>query len=105
MPPHRWEAPPSAGPSRYLHHDERIHIADRVREKASIREIPLTDLGLWFTRSDTLGDGIALAAARCGPVGIDFERYREPVPEGELHLTDNVQVIDRDGQIRSAFCW
>lgn len=29
-----------SGVSRYLREDERIHIADRVREKASIREIP-----------------------------------------------------------------
>ncbi len=37
-PPIRWVVPSSA-PSRYLREDERIHIADRVREKVSIREI------------------------------------------------------------------
>ncbi|MEU9851127.1 helix-turn-helix domain-containing protein [Streptomyces sp. NPDC047985] len=30
---------PSAGPSRYLRESERIHIADRLRERASIRTI------------------------------------------------------------------
>ncbi|MFI7050962.1 IS30 family transposase [Streptosporangium canum] len=33
------QAAPPAGPSHYLREDERIHIADRAREKASIREI------------------------------------------------------------------
>ncbi|GGS35761.1 hypothetical protein GCM10010253_06910 [Streptomyces badius] len=37
-PPVRPVVPPS-GPSRYLRADERIHIADRFREKASIRAI------------------------------------------------------------------
>jgi IS30 family transposase len=32
------EAPP-CGPSRYLQEHDRIHIADRLREKASIRQI------------------------------------------------------------------
>lgn len=39
VPPVGAEAPPSDATSRYLREDERIHIADRVREKASIREI------------------------------------------------------------------
>ncbi|MER6952312.1 IS30 family transposase [Nonomuraea sp. NPDC000554] len=39
VPPAGSEAPPSDGPSRYLRENERIHIADRVREKASIRQI------------------------------------------------------------------
>lgn len=30
---------PPAGPSRYLREDNRIHIADRLREKTSIRTI------------------------------------------------------------------
>jgi len=30
---------PPAGPSRYLSEDERIHIADRLREKASLRAV------------------------------------------------------------------
>ncbi|MGW7468981.1 IS30 family transposase [Streptomyces xantholiticus] len=30
---------PASGPSRYLREDERIHIADRLREKASVRAI------------------------------------------------------------------
>ncbi|MEU1290766.1 IS30 family transposase [Kitasatospora sp. NPDC005856] len=30
---------PPSGPSRYLREDERIHIADRLREKATVREI------------------------------------------------------------------
>ena len=38
-PPVRQPAGPPSGVSRYLREDERIHIADRVREKASIREI------------------------------------------------------------------
>ncbi|MFG2919154.1 IS30 family transposase [Kitasatospora sp. NPDC048298] len=37
-PPLSAVAPPS-GPSRYLREDERIHIADRLREKATIRQI------------------------------------------------------------------
>ncbi|MFI5638861.1 IS30 family transposase [Streptomyces goshikiensis] len=37
-PPERPVVPPS-GASRYLREDERIHIADRLREKASIRAI------------------------------------------------------------------
>jgi transposase, IS30 family len=37
-PPVRRLAPPS-GPSCYLREDERIHIADRLRERVSIREI------------------------------------------------------------------
>ncbi|MEU6725854.1 hypothetical protein ABZ917_19300 [Nonomuraea wenchangensis] len=70
---------------------------------AEIREITLTDLDLWFTHIDTLGDGIVLAAARCEPVGVEIERYRWLVPEDELHLTDNVRVIDGGGQTQSAF--
>ncbi|GAA2302113.1 IS30 family transposase [Nonomuraea roseoviolacea subsp. roseoviolacea] len=38
-PPVRRPAVPPSGSSRYLRQDERIHIADRVREKASIRAI------------------------------------------------------------------
>ncbi|MFD8288598.1 helix-turn-helix domain-containing protein, partial [Streptomyces lavendulae] len=30
---------PPSGPSRYLRPDERIYIADRLREKASVRQI------------------------------------------------------------------
>ena len=30
---------PASGPSRYLREDERIHIADRLREKATVRAI------------------------------------------------------------------
>lgn len=37
-PPIYREAP-AAGPSRYLREEDRIHIADRLREKASIRQI------------------------------------------------------------------
>ena len=37
-PPIRSVVPPSV-PSRYLREDERIHIADRLREKATIRAI------------------------------------------------------------------
>lgn len=33
------KAPVVCGPSRYLREDERIHIADRLREKATIRQI------------------------------------------------------------------
>ncbi|MEV0626890.1 hypothetical protein [Nonomuraea wenchangensis] len=68
-----------------------------------IREITLTDLDLWFTHIDTLGDGIVLATARCKPTGVDVERFRWLVQEDELHLTDNVHVIDGDGQTQSAF--
>ncbi|SNR96850.1 Helix-turn-helix domain-containing protein [Streptosporangium subroseum] len=39
VPPVGSEAPPSDEPSHYLREDERIHIADRVREKVSIRQI------------------------------------------------------------------
>ncbi|MFI7700158.1 helix-turn-helix domain-containing protein [Nonomuraea sp. NPDC049480] len=38
-PPVKRLAGPPSGVSRYLREDERIYIADRVREKASIREI------------------------------------------------------------------
>ncbi|MFE5742565.1 IS30 family transposase [Streptomyces celluloflavus] len=39
-PPVRPVVPPSAvSPSRYLHEDERIYIADRLREKATVRAI------------------------------------------------------------------
>jgi transposase, IS30 family len=38
IPPAR-RAAPDSGPSRYLTEDERIHIADRLREQAGIREI------------------------------------------------------------------
>jgi transposase, IS30 family len=37
-PPIRSVVPPS-GPSRYLREDERIHIADRLREQATVRRI------------------------------------------------------------------
>lgn len=39
MPPIYQEAPPS-GPSRYLREADRIHIADRLREKATVRATP-----------------------------------------------------------------
>lgn len=74
-----------------------------ICDGTEIHEIPLKDLDLWFGRIDTYGDGIVLADARCEPVGIDIERYQEPVPEDELVLTDNVRVIDGSGQIQSAF--
>ncbi|MFC4117471.1 hypothetical protein [Nonomuraea zeae] len=67
-----------------------------ICEGTEIREIALADLDLWFTHIDTLGDGIVLATARCEPVGIDRERYGEPVPEDELHLSDNVPLIELD---------
>ncbi|MFE1370051.1 IS30 family transposase [Streptomyces anulatus] len=38
VPPIRTVAPAS-GPSRYLREDERIHVADRLREKATVRAI------------------------------------------------------------------
>ena len=38
LPPIDAVAPPS-GPSRYLREDDRIHIADRLREKATVRAI------------------------------------------------------------------
>ncbi|CAM5274756.1 hypothetical protein KAURM247S_04327 [Kitasatospora aureofaciens] len=38
LPPINVVATPS-GPSRYLREDERIHIADRLREKATVRAI------------------------------------------------------------------
>ncbi|TYB52800.1 hypothetical protein FXF51_51010 [Nonomuraea sp. PA05] len=66
-------------------------------------EIPLTDLNQWVTLIDTLGDGVVLANPRCEPVDIDIERYQQPIPADELHLTQNVQVISADGHIRSAF--
>ena len=39
VPPIYQEAPPPAGPSRYLREADRIHIADRLREKAAVRAI------------------------------------------------------------------
>ncbi|MEV4094779.1 hypothetical protein [Streptosporangium saharense] len=83
-------------PPRY---DATAVICDGVET----HEIPLTELRLRFTHIDTLGDGVVLVAARCEPVGIDFERYQKSVPEDELHLTDNVRAIDEGGQTRSAF--
>ncbi|MFB4283451.1 hypothetical protein ACBJ59_49675 [Nonomuraea sp. MTCD27] len=74
-----------------------------ICDGAETREIPLTDLDQWFTGIDTLGDGIVLAAARCARIDIDVERYLEPIPEDELHLTKNVHVIDEGGQTRSTF--
>ncbi|MEV7926731.1 MULTISPECIES: IS30 family transposase [unclassified Kitasatospora] len=38
-PPARAAVPSPSGPSRYLREDERIHIADRLREKATVRAI------------------------------------------------------------------
>ncbi|MER7461044.1 IS30 family transposase, partial [Micromonospora sp. NPDC126480] len=38
-PPMRAVVPPCSTPSRYLGEDERIHIADRLRDKATIRAI------------------------------------------------------------------
>ncbi|MFD4257683.1 IS30 family transposase [Streptomyces sp. NPDC058534] len=38
-PPARRTVVPSSGPSRYLREADRIHIADRLREKASVRQI------------------------------------------------------------------
>ncbi|PPS89949.1 hypothetical protein BZZ08_01317 [Streptomyces sp. MH60] len=38
-PPIYREVPPSSGPSRYLGEADRIHIADRLREKATVRAI------------------------------------------------------------------
>ncbi|WP_413812978.1 helix-turn-helix domain-containing protein [Streptomyces sp. OE57] len=43
-PPIHMAASASSGPSRYLRDEDRIHIADRLREKASIRTIA-TELG------------------------------------------------------------
>ncbi|MEV4835919.1 hypothetical protein AB0K05_15440 [Nonomuraea sp. NPDC049486] len=74
-----------------------------ICDGAEPREIPLTDLDQRFTSIDTYGDGIVLAAARCARVDIDVERYQEPIPEDELHLTKNVRVIDEGGQTQSAF--
>ncbi|MFI1890558.1 helix-turn-helix domain-containing protein, partial [Streptomyces jumonjinensis] len=37
--PARIERAPAAAPSRYLSETERIHIADRLREKATVRAI------------------------------------------------------------------
>ncbi|MEU1729015.1 helix-turn-helix domain-containing protein [Nonomuraea sp. NPDC005692] len=39
MPPVRRPTASSSGTSRYSQEDERVHIADRVREKVSVREI------------------------------------------------------------------
>ncbi|GLX02186.1 hypothetical protein [Microtetraspora sp. NBRC 16547] len=83
-------------PPRY---DATVVICDG----ADIREIPLSDLDLWFTRIDTLGDGVVLASTRCAPPGVPRERYLEPVPRDELLLTANVQVIDGDGRTQAAF--
>jgi hypothetical protein len=88
--------PQLAPPPRY---DATAVICDG----AEILEIPLRDLDKWFTLVDTYGDGIVLATARCEPVGIGFERYQEPIPDDELHLTENVQVIDESGHTQSAF--
>ncbi|MEO3813055.1 hypothetical protein ABGB17_28975 [Sphaerisporangium sp. B11E5] len=74
-----------------------------ICDETEIHEIALNDLGLWFTDIDTLGDGVVLAAARCLPSGIPYERYLEPVPRDELLLAANVRVIDGDGWTRAAF--
>ncbi|MEU6718767.1 hypothetical protein ABZ897_45500 [Nonomuraea sp. NPDC046802] len=74
-----------------------------ICDGAEVHEIPLTDLDQRFTLIDSYGDGIVLAAARCRPIGLDTKRYQEPVPEDELHLTDNVRIIDGSGQTQSAF--
>ncbi|MBX7266259.1 hypothetical protein KIF24_09660 [Micromonospora sp. Llam7] len=83
-------------PPRY---DATALICDGVE----VHEIPLTDLDLWFSDIDTLGDGVVLAAARCDPPGVSYERYGEPVPEDQLHLTENLRVFDSRGQIRASF--
>ncbi|HEY0699687.1 MAG TPA: hypothetical protein VGD43_17965 [Micromonospora sp.] len=68
-----------------------------------VREIPLKNLDLWFTRIDTLGDGVVLLSARCDPPGVSHDRYGEPVPEDELHLTANLRAFEGNGQPQAAF--
>jgi hypothetical protein len=67
------------------------------------REIGLGSLDLWYNRIDTLGDGVVLCAARCGPSGVDHRRQGEPVPDEELQLTRNLRVFDGDGRCHAAF--
>jgi hypothetical protein len=68
-----------------------------------VHEIPLVDLDLWFNEIDTLGDGVVLASRRCEAPGVDVERYLEPIPSGELHLTESLRVFDTYGQPQAAF--
>lgn len=89
-------------PARYLS-EPRYEATAVICDGPEIHEIPLTDLSQEVTLIDTHGDGIVLATARCEPTGIAYERRQEPVPENELHLTHNVQVIDESGQTQSAF--
>lgn len=89
-------------PARYFS-EPRYEATAVICDGPEIHEIPLTDLSHEVTLIDTHGDGIVLAAARCEPTGIAYERRQEPVPENELHLTHNVQVIDESGQTQSAF--
>lgn len=74
-----------------------------ICDGAEVHEIPLNDLDLPFTHIDTLGGGIVLTAARCGPSGVSHERHWAPVPEEELTLTPNLRVFDDGGQSRAAF--
>ncbi|GAA4974831.1 hypothetical protein GCM10023334_100860 [Nonomuraea thailandensis] len=74
-----------------------------ICDGAETREISLTVFDQRFTHIYTHGDGIVLAAARCARVDIDVERYQEPIPEDELHLTKSVRVIDEGGHTLSAF--
>lgn len=81
----------------------RIDATALICDGPEIHEIPINDLDLRANLIDTLGDGVVLAAARCERAGIPYERYGEPIPEHELHLTANIRVIDGSGRTRAAF--
>ncbi|GAA4610166.1 hypothetical protein BJY16_007703 [Actinoplanes octamycinicus] len=74
-----------------------------ICDGAEVHEIPLRGLDLRFNDIDVLDDGVVLSAARCAPTRVPFERRGEPVPEDELHLTENVRVFDSRGQVRTSF--
>jgi hypothetical protein len=113
MPADRRLALHAALPDRYAHlkvlastidHRGRlIALLTDPGTKSGTHEIPLTGLDLRFSKIDTIGDGIVLASARCEPPGVPPDRYGEPIPEEELHLTANIQVFDADGMMTAAF--
>jgi hypothetical protein len=91
-------------PDRYWRHPPPRYGAIAVICSGSdVHEIQLNDLDLWFTEIDTLGDGVVLAANRCHPTGVSDRRHLKPVPEDEIHLTENIRVFDSHGRTRAAF--
>ncbi|NEW42122.1 hypothetical protein GV794_15850 [Nocardia cyriacigeorgica] len=69
----------------------------------AVHEIALRDLDQWFSEIDTVGDGVVIAAARCHPVDIDYERWLDSIPEEEFRLPANLRIFDADGKALAAF--